>query len=194
MTGHAFAVAMARLGVNGPEDQRFTQDVDEWETIDWRSCEEQVRRLRQRIFKATREGDWPKVRNLQKLMLRSRANTLVSVRQVAQRNAGRKTAGIDGEVALTSQARAELAVRVHGSRTSWQPRAVKRVYIPKAGDKTKLRPLGIPVLMDRCHQARVRNALEPEWEARFEPELPPVSRRLCYLDPAPSGWRVAGRC
>jgi RNA-directed DNA polymerase len=23
--------------------------------------------------------------------------------------------------------------------------------------------------MDRCHQARVRNALEPEWEARFEP-------------------------
>jgi RNA-directed DNA polymerase len=168
MTGHAFAVAMARLGVNGPEDQRFERDVDEWETIDWRSCEEQVRRLRQRIFKATRDGDWPKVRNLQKLMLRSRANTLVSVRQVAQRNAGRKTAGIDGEVALTSRARTELAVRVHDSARSWQPRAVKRVYIPKAGDRTKLRPLGIPVLMDRCHQARARNALEPEWEARFE--------------------------
>jgi RNA-directed DNA polymerase len=162
-------VAMARLEVNGPEDQRCEQDVSEWETINWRSCEEQVRRLRQRIFKATREGDWPKVRNLQKLMLRSRANTLVGVRQVAQRNTGRKTAGIDGEVALTSQARAELAVRVHGSRMSWRPRAVKRVYIPKAGSKTKLRPLGIPVLMDRCHQARVRNALEPEWEARFEP-------------------------
>ena len=168
MTAHAFAVAMARLGVNGPEDQRFEQDVDEWETINWRSCEEQVRRLRQRIFKATWEGDWPKVRNLQKLMLRSRANTLVSVRQVAQRNVGRKTAGIDGEVALTPGARTELAVRVHGSARSWQPRAVKRVYIPKAGDRTKLRPLGIPVLMDRCHQARVRNALEPEWEARFE--------------------------
>jgi RNA-directed DNA polymerase len=144
MTAHAFAVAMARLGVNGPEDQRFKQDVDEWETINWRSCEEQVRRLRQRIFKATREGDWPKVRNLQKLMLRSRANTLVSVRQVAQRNAGRKTAGIDGEVALTPGARTELAVRVHDSARSWQPRAVKRVYIPKAGDRTKLRPLGIP--------------------------------------------------
>ena len=169
MTGHAFAVAMARLEVNGPEDQRFKQDVEQWETINWRSCEEQVRRLRQRIFKATGEDDWPKVRNLQKLMLRSRANMLVSVRQVAQRNAGRKTAGIDGKVALTSHARAELAVRVHGSRTSWQPRAVKRVYIPKAGDKTKLLPLGIPVLMDRCHQARVNNALEPEWEARFEP-------------------------
>src|SRR5260370_29192066 len=29
-------------------------------------------------------------------------------------------------------------------------------------------PLGIPVLLDRCHQQRVRNAREPEWEARFE--------------------------
>jgi hypothetical protein len=52
-----------------------------------------------------------------------------------------KTARVDGGVALTSQARAELVVRLHGSRKSWQPRAVMRVYIPKAGDKTKLRPV-----------------------------------------------------
>ena len=107
--------------------------------------------------------------DLQKLMLRSWHNTLVSVRQVTQRNTGRKTAGIDGLVALTSQARAEMAVRVHATRGSHQPSPVRRVYIPKASDKTKMRPLGIPVLLDRCHQARVRNALEPEWEARFEP-------------------------
>ena len=43
------------------------------------------------------------------------------------------------------------------------------MYIPKASNRAKLRPLGIPVLMDRCHQQRVRHALEPEWEARFEP-------------------------
>jgi RNA-directed DNA polymerase len=42
------------------------------------------------------------------------------------------------------------------------------VYIPKSGSRTKRRPLGIPVILDRCHQARVVNALEPEWEARFE--------------------------
>ena len=48
---------------------------------------------------------------------------------------------------------------------------VRRVYIPKASDKAKMRPLGIPVLIDRCHQARVKNALEPEWEARFEPRV-----------------------
>ena len=154
---------------NGPEGLLGALAADGWDSIDWRRHEEQVRRLRSRIFKAVREGDWPKVRNLQELMLRSWSNTLVSVRQVTQRNAGRKTAGIDGEVALTSQARAELAVRVHRTRSSWQPRAVKRVHIPKAGDTKKLRPLGIPVITDRCHQARVRNALEPEWEARFEP-------------------------
>ena len=96
-------------------------------------------------------------------MLRSRSNTLVSVRQVTQRNAGRKTAGIDGEVALTSEARVEVAARVRQSITSWQPRAVRRVYVPKASNRAKLRPLGIPVILDRCHQARVRNALEPEW-------------------------------
>jgi RNA-directed DNA polymerase len=62
-----------------------------------------------------------------------------------------------------------MAVQVHASIGSHRPSPVRRVYVPKASDKTKMRPLGIPVLADRCHQARVKNALEPEWEARFEP-------------------------
>src|SRR3984893_16279499 len=163
-------VLMGKLDtlVNGPEGlPRF--DGAAWERVDWRFHEEQVRRLRGRIFKAVQEGDWPVARNLQKLMLRSWSSTLVSVRQVTQRNTGRRTAGIDGLVALTSQARAEMAVRVHASIGSYQPSPVRRVYVPKASDKAKMRPLGIPVITDRCHQARVRNALEPEWEARVEP-------------------------
>ena len=155
--------------VNGPEDPHPVFDGAAWDQADWRTHEERVRRLRCRIFKAVKDGDLATARNLQKLLLRSWSNTLISVRQVTQRNTGRKTAGVDGQVALTSQARAEVAVQVHATRDSWQPQAVRRVYIPKASDKTKMRPLGIPVIMDRCHQARVRNALEPEWEARFEP-------------------------
>jgi RNA-directed DNA polymerase len=151
------------IAVNGPDD------VPDWDTLDWRTHEDNVARLRRRIFTATREQDWATVRSLQKMTLRSWSNTLLRVRQVTQRNAGRRTAGIDGEVALSSPERAEMAVRVHRSRSSWDPLPVRRVYVPKANNRAKLRPLGIPVIMDRCHQQRVRNALEPEWEARFEP-------------------------
>ncbi|MGW1047460.1 reverse transcriptase N-terminal domain-containing protein [Streptomyces sp. NPDC002547] len=111
------------IAVNGPED------VLDWDAISWRTHEENVVRLRRRIFKATREGDWAKVRSLQKLMPRSWSNTLVSVRQVTQRNAGRRTAGIDGETALSPEARAAVAVRVHRTRSSWDPMPVRRVYI-----------------------------------------------------------------
>jgi RNA-directed DNA polymerase len=62
-----------------------------------------------------------------------------------------------------------LAERVQRRSASWRALPVKRVYIPKKQGSAKLRPLGIPVIVDRVHQARVLNALEPEWEARFEP-------------------------
>src|SRR5215468_12100364 len=117
MTAFAFDVAMAAFGANGPEDE----DLD-WDTIVWPVHEDYVRRLRGRIFKASKAQDLATVRNLQKMMLRSWSNTLVSVRQVTQRNAGRGTAGVDGQVALTSRARADVAVRVHQSVGSWQPR------------------------------------------------------------------------
>src|SRR6266511_5508100 len=163
MTGHVFAIAMAALNVNGPEGDRL-----DWNAIGWRKVEDDVRRLRQRIFKASQAGDHKKVRNLQRLMLRSRSNTLLSVRQVTERNAGRHTAGIDGELALTAPDRARLAMEIHHSAERWNPLPVRRVHIPKSNGK--LRPLGIPVILDRCHQARVSHALEPEWEARFEPK------------------------
>jgi RNA-directed DNA polymerase len=147
-----------------------TEDGLTWDAIDWRLHEQVVRRLRGRIFTAVRDGDLAMARNLQKLMLRSWSNTLVSVRRVTQLNAGRATAGIDGQVALTPEARMTLARRVHATdMRAWKPRPVRRVHIPKAGSSGKLRPLGIPVLADRVLQARVVSALEPEWEARFEP-------------------------
>jgi len=160
----ATAMPDAVVVVNGPED-----DLLDWDAIDWRTAEDDVRRLRQRIFTASQAGDLKRVRNLQKLMLRSRANTLLSVRRVTERNAGRKTAGVDGKVVLLPEAKIELVDWVQHNTEPWQARPVKRVYIPKRGSTGKRRPLGIPVIVDRCLQARVVNALEPEWEARFEP-------------------------
>ncbi len=149
--------------VNGPEDD----DLD-WLSIDWQRIEADVRRLRQRIFTASRDGDQKLVRNLQKLMLRSRANALLSVRRVTELNTGRMTAGIDGSVVVTAPGKAVLADSVQRHDASWKPKPVKRVYVEKANGKK--RPLGIPVIVDRAKQAQVVNALEPEWEARFEPK------------------------
>jgi RNA-directed DNA polymerase len=157
--------AAATVAANGPEDA-----ILDWDAVDWRACEESVRRLRQRIFTASQAQDLKRVRNLQRLMLRSHANTLVSVRRVTERNTGRLTAGIDGEVALTSKAKANLVRRMQRKAEPFKALPVRRVYIPKKHRSAKRRPLGIPVILDRCYQAMVVNALEPGWEARFEPK------------------------
>jgi RNA-directed DNA polymerase len=157
--------ATAVVGVvSGPEDA-----FSDWHRIDWRQTEREVRRLRARIFTAAKAGDLARVRRLQRLMLRSRSNALVSVRRVTERNAGRLTAGVDGEVVLTPEAKMQLADRIQHGTDTFKAWPVRRVYIPRPGGKKK-RPLGIPVITDRAHQARVVNALEPEWEARFEPK------------------------
>jgi len=88
MTAGAVPSAVA----NGPED------LTDWDAINWPAEEEQVRRLRQRIFKAVQAGNWKQARNLQRLMLRSRANTLVSVRQVSQRNVNIQASALDAAV------------------------------------------------------------------------------------------------
>ena len=142
-----------------------TEGPTDWHAVNWRAVNRQVRNLRGRIFRATREGDHKKVRNLQKLMLRSRSNTLQSVRRITQDNAGRNTAGVDKVLVKTPKARGELVDELSRYQP-WRAKPVKRVYIPKS--PTKLRPLGIPTITDRCLQARVKNALEPEWEAKFE--------------------------
>ncbi|GHO42239.1 group II intron reverse transcriptase/maturase [Ktedonospora formicarum] len=142
-----------------------TETQTEWNAIDWRKANRTVRNLRQRIFRATQEGNLKKVHSLQKLMLKSYSNRLVSVRRVTQMNAGRKTPGMDKLVIKTPEARGKM-VDMLAQYSCWKAKPTRRVYIPKANNTS--RPLGIPVVMDRCLQAMIKNALEPAWEAKFE--------------------------
>jgi RNA-directed DNA polymerase len=140
-------------------------DTEGWKQINWRKAERYVYKLQKRIFAASRCGDVKKVRKLQKTLMRSWFNKVLSVRRVTQDNQGKKTAGVDGVKSLSPEARLKLASEL---RITGKSKPTRRVWIPKPG-KDEKRPLGIPVMFDRALQAVVKSAIEPEWEAIFEP-------------------------
>ena len=137
----------------------------EWKQLPWRKLEVAVFKLQKRIYKASQAGDTKRVHRLQRLLLKSQAAKLLAVRRVTQDNQGKNTAGIDGIKSLTPTQRLTVAVNFD-ALPSGKP--TRRVWIPKPG-KDEHRPLGIPTLYDRAHQALVKLVLEPEWEAKFEP-------------------------
>ena len=142
---------------------------ESWHKLPWRRFEQQVYRLQKRIFQASHHGNIQVVHKLQKLLMKSRAARLLAVRRVTQDNQGKNTAGVDGVKAVPPGQRFELAEQLHPNQ--WRhnpPKPVRRVWIPKPG-KVEKRGLGIPIMVDRAHQCLIKLALEPEWEAHFEP-------------------------
>ena len=147
--------------------RRKSRHTEDWQALPWKKFQRNVRRLQQRIYRAERRGDWKRVRNLQRLLLRSWSARCLAVRQVTQENRGKRTAGVDGVATLKPARRLKLAQKI-SNLSGWRVAPIRRVYIPKPGTNDR-RGLGIPVMADRAMQALVKLALEPEWEAKFEP-------------------------
>src|SRR5579885_2178633 len=149
-----------------PIDANGTQASLVWSQINWQKVEKTVLRLQHRIFMAKVKGDVKGMESLQRLLASSRAAKLLAIRKVGQENSGRKTPGIDGVVSK-SDANRERLFKDGLNLKDYVPVPVRRVFIPKANGKQ--RPLGIPTMKDRVLQCLVKLALEPEWEAVFEP-------------------------
>jgi RNA-directed DNA polymerase len=145
------------------------QPMYEWNTIPWHKAEREVFKLQKRIYQAASRGDTKAVHKLQRLLMKSWWAILSAVRRVTQDNQGKKTAGIDGVKSLNPKQRLKLALKLKEQPFSTQAKPVRRVWIPKPGTPSEKRGLGIPVMEDRARQALAKLALEPEWEAKFEP-------------------------
>jgi RNA-directed DNA polymerase len=140
---------------------------EDWKKLPWKQFQRNVFRLQKRIYQATRRGDFKRARNLQRLLLHSWSARCLAVRQVSQDNRGKCTPGVDGVASLTQRQRIASARRLQELFHKADP--VRRVYISKPNNPKELRPLGIPTMFQRALQALIKLALEPEWEAKFEP-------------------------
>ncbi|MBU3175187.1 group II intron reverse transcriptase/maturase [Clostridium estertheticum] len=140
----------------------------QWKLIDWFHINKYVERLQQRIYCAECLGNKRKVRSLQRILVRSKAMMLISIKRVTQINKGKKTAGVDGEIAIANKERLKLFNDLsEGDIGKHKAKPSHRTYIKKKNGK--LRPLSIPTIRDRIYQNIIKGALEPQWEARFEP-------------------------
>src|ERR1700736_4523293 len=140
-----------------------SSEAAEWYAINWQTIHQNVRRLQARIVQATKAGRWNKVKSLQRLLTHSYSGKVLAVRRVTE-NTGKKTPGVDQIIWKTPQDKTQ-AVHALKSR-GYQSQPLRRVYIPKSDGRR--RPLAIPCMIDRAHQALHLLALDPVLETNAD--------------------------
>lgn len=138
--------------------------IQGWHDVDWRRVEQNVRGMQLRIAKATQEGKWRRVKALQRMLTRSFSAKVLAVKRVTE-NQGKRTSGIDRVLWSTPESKWRAVWSLE--RRGYQPRPLRRVFIPKANGKE--RPLGIPTMRDRAMQALYLLALQPVAETTGDP-------------------------
>ncbi|GAB3553413.1 group II intron reverse transcriptase/maturase [Noviherbaspirillum agri] len=136
----------------------------EWVAIDWRRVQKNVRVMQIRLTKATQEGNWRRVKALQRWLTRSFSAKALAVRRVTE-NQGKRTAGVDRQLWDTPSQK--FAAIAQLTKRRYRPLPLRRVYIPKPNGKE--RPLGIPTMRDRAMQALYLLALDPVLESVSDP-------------------------
>jgi RNA-directed DNA polymerase len=143
---------------------RVSKDIS-WESVSWPLVRKRVFSLQRRIYEAKKSGNKHRLFFLQNKLINSLDAKLLSVLQVTSLNQGKKTPGVDKKVATIGKDKLEI---VYSLSLNGNAQPIRRVWIDKPG-KLEKRPLGIPTIRDRAKQALAKLALEPEWEAVFEP-------------------------
>lgn len=131
-----------------------------WKNISWKKLKNRIQRLQRRIYQASKSGNKIKVHFLQKKLINSPYAKLISVQRVTAENLEKRTSQ-----KLTPFEKYKLAssLQIDGKAMS-----IRHVWISKPGQIEK-RLLDISTIKDRAKQMLVLMALEPEWEAQFEP-------------------------
>jgi RNA-directed DNA polymerase len=142
-----------------------SREPQDWHAINWRRVQRTVRRLQARIVQATKAGRWGKVHALQHLLTHSYSGKALAVRRVTE-NRGNRTPGVDHQRWTTPEQKEAAIARLR--QRGYRPLPLRRVYVPKRTG-TKMRPLGIPALVDRAMQTLYLLALDPVAEVLSDP-------------------------
>jgi RNA-directed DNA polymerase len=153
--------------------------VPGWHSINWRKVWRNVRRLQARLVKAVQEGRWGKVQALVYLLTHSYSGRAAAILRVTS-TPGASTPGVDGDCWDTPERKASAFRRLR--RHGYHAQPLRRVYIPKSSDPSKLRPLGIPTMIDRAMQALYLLGLDPIMETTADANSYGFRSQRCCAD------------